>query len=274
MCDHEWQAYGHTRARPGGTGCPGCAKRTVTSTYNLAAVRPHIAAEWHPTRNGKKKPEHFTPGSGHRAWWLGGCGHEWEARISNRKTQGCPTCANKTEGPVDLTDFPNLLEELHPKESGRIDFRSSQRCWWECPKCDHEWQTSIGNRKNGTGCPSCAGKVATPSNCLAVTHPALAAEWHPTKNTLTPSQVVAGSNKRIWWECKNCQGAWEVRVVERYTGSGCPTCSGTGYDRIKPGVFYIMSGKTYGKIGISNRDTIEGRILHPLSANSVGDSWR
>ena len=31
-------------------------------------------------------------------------------------------------------------------------------------------------------------------------------EWHPTKNgNLTPQQVAAGSDKKVWWQ-KNCNG--------------------------------------------------------------------
>ena len=35
---------------------------------------------------------------------------------------------------------------------------------------------------------------------LSTTHPELAEQWHPTKNDeLTPDDVVAGSNKKAWW---------------------------------------------------------------------------
>lgn len=270
VCNHEWQAYGHTRLREKGGRCPGCAKRTVTSTYNLAAVHPRIAAEWHPTKNGGKKPEEFTPGSGTRAWWLGECGHEWEARISNRKTQGCPICASNRMG--DLSAHPHLIEQLHPCESNRTDFRSSERCWWKCPDCQHEWKALVGQRKFGTGCPACAGLVATSTNCLAATHPKLAAEWHPTKNTLTPSQVVAGSNKRIWWQCKGCQGEWDAVVVQRYMGSGCPHCAGNGgYDQKKPGFLYVLAGGQYGKIGISNRHALKSRLASHRCSGIYGE---
>ena len=34
-----------------------------------------------------------------------------------------------------------------------------------------------------------------------MTHPDLAAEWHPTKNTLTPTEVRPGSNRKVSWLC-------------------------------------------------------------------------
>ena len=37
---------------------------------------------------------------------------------------------------------------------------------------------------------------------LSVTHPEIATQWHPTENgDLTPSDVKAGSGKKVWWKC-------------------------------------------------------------------------
>ncbi|OLN24302.1 zinc-ribbon domain-containing protein [Desulfosporosinus metallidurans] len=40
-------------------------------------------------------------------------------------------------------------------------------------------------------------------NDLATTKPEIVQEWHPTKNgNLKPSDVVAGSERKVWWKCK------------------------------------------------------------------------
>ncbi|MFC1597080.1 DUF4268 domain-containing protein [Planctomycetota bacterium] len=67
-------------------------------------------------------------------------------------------------------------------------------------------------------------------NSLASKYPAIAAEWHPTKNgNLTPTDVVAGSNRIVWWKCaKGPDHEWRAMPSSR-TGnkkSGCPFCSG------------------------------------------------
>ena len=37
---------------------------------------------------------------------------------------------------------------------------------------------------------------------MAATHPALAEQWHPTKNgDLTPFDVRALTRTKIWWQC-------------------------------------------------------------------------
>ena len=61
---------------------------------SLAAVRPDLLSEWHPTKNGDLTPYDVRPCSDKKVWW-----HlpyedpktgkhfdfEWEARISNRR---------------------------------------------------------------------------------------------------------------------------------------------------------------------------------------------
>ncbi len=60
---------------------------------------------------------------------------------------------------------------------------------------------------------------------LAVAHPLLARQWHPTKNgTLTPADVTAGSHQRVWWRCEGGH-EWIATVQDRtQKGSGCPHC--------------------------------------------------
>lgn len=55
---------------------------------------PKLAKEWHPTKNGKLKPNMFKPHSKHKAWWLcSNCGNEYYARIGARSYgTGCPIC--------------------------------------------------------------------------------------------------------------------------------------------------------------------------------------
>lgn len=45
-------------------------------------------------------------------------------------------------------------------------------------------------------------RLVTGLNDLATVNPDLAAEWHPAKNApLLPSQVAAGTKKKVWWKC-------------------------------------------------------------------------
>lgn len=56
--DHEWQAPVSNRTRFG-LGCPFCAGRRLSVTNSFAARYPKIAAQWHPTLKGRRRPEQF-----------------------------------------------------------------------------------------------------------------------------------------------------------------------------------------------------------------------
>ncbi|MEO2013904.1 MAG: zinc-ribbon domain-containing protein [Fuerstiella sp.] len=64
---------------------------------------------------------------------------------------------------------------------------------------------------------------------LSVTHPDVAAQWHPAKNgKLGPSDVFAGSHKRVWWKCPKADDhEWLTKIVGRTRSrTGCPCCGG------------------------------------------------
>ncbi|WP_374113632.1 zinc-ribbon domain-containing protein [Microbacterium sp. zg.Y909] len=60
---------------------------------------------------------------------------------------------------------------------------------------------------------------------MATTHPRLAAEFHMTRNGgLTPTDVVAGTSKRLWWKCA-CGNEWPATGDSRANkGRSCGRC--------------------------------------------------
>ena len=53
-----------------------------------------LAAEWHPTKNGKLTPFNVSVKGAEKFWWAGSCGHEWQAVVAGRSTygSGCLRC--------------------------------------------------------------------------------------------------------------------------------------------------------------------------------------
>ena len=105
VCDkgHEWETSPSKRSN--GNGCPYCSNRIVGSDNNLAVVRPDIAQEWHPHRNGNLRPQNILPCSNRKVWWMCDKGHTWEALISNRTNPligggtSCPCCSKRISKP-------------------------------------------------------------------------------------------------------------------------------------------------------------------------------
>lgn len=209
----------------------------VSIKNSFATKMPSIAAEWHPVKNGSLLPTQVSPSSCKKVWWIGKCGHEWEATIVNRASQrtGCPYCSGKKvlAGFNDLkTVNPTLAEEWHPNKNqvkpSEITANSSLTAWWLCSVCGHEWETQVGSRTRGAGCPACFSlKRTVQRGSLQEANPSLAAEWHPTKNhPLQPTHVTVGNSMKVWWLGK-CGHEWEASVAQRACRkSGCPYCSG------------------------------------------------
>jgi len=88
---HEWDAIIGNRAK--GRGCPYCAGKLVYEDNCLQTLKPDIAKQWHPTKNGNLTPKDVTIKSDKKVWWLCEKGHKWDAKIGNRTNgTGCPHC--------------------------------------------------------------------------------------------------------------------------------------------------------------------------------------
>ncbi len=248
---HVWAAIvaNRTPAAPRSTsrGCPFCAYRKRSRDNSLAARRAALAREWHPTANGSLRPEQVGVSSTQRIWWrcARGPDHVWSAtvlsRVKGRRLSGCPFCARHR---VSVTNslarlVPAIAAQWHPTRNGpltpsHVDAHADVRVWWRCSKgSDHVWANTVRSRTRSTspsGCPCCANKRLSVTNSLATRFPALAREWHPTKNgALTPHHVIAGTSRRVWWRClRGPDHEWNAEVRAR-TGppkQGCPACHG------------------------------------------------
>jgi len=234
-----------------------CGQKVYIGFNDLETIRPDLAKEWHPTKNGNLQPSHVTLGSGKKVWWYlpyddpetgKHFNFEWQAVINTRvkKNAGCPFLISKKtiKGINDLTTvLPEIIKEWHPTKNGNLkpenySIGSHKIIWWylsyDDPKTnkhfDFEWKESIHNRIRGgriLQCPYLAGKkIWSGYNDLASQMPEIAEEWHFAKNRkITPEQVAVYSDKKVWWKC-NEGHEWRTSVHSRtFTGSGCPKCN-------------------------------------------------
>lgn len=170
---HEWQTKVVSRTRAG-TGCPSCVKRhrTVpTKSNNLARLYPEIAAQWHPTKNGKLRPAELTPGSNKAIWWKcsEGADHLWRTKVVSRTKAhtGCPFCAGKKPSKKNnlAVKYPDLASQWHPSRNGSltpkdVTSRTNMKVWWQCRiNKRHVWESAINKRTSrNQQCPKCNKK--------------------------------------------------------------------------------------------------------------------
>ena len=125
---------------------------------------PKLLKEFHPTKNGDKKPEDFTYGSGNKLWWLCEKGHEFQNspnQRTSRKNQ-CPYCSGKrvhNENNLEVL-FPEISKEWDFEKNGdlkpnQVTSKTMKKVWWKCDS-KHSYQSQIemkGTRNRG--CPQC-----------------------------------------------------------------------------------------------------------------------
>ena len=232
---HKWKTKIYHRTD--GTGCPYCAGlKPIIGETGLETLKPDIASQWHPTKNGDNLPSQYTCFSHHEAWWICKEGHEWMAPIYRRSRGcGCSVCNGKTiiSGVNDLeSKAPNLAKEwdycrnngISPKQ---VALHSNTKYHWICSLCGHFWKASPNNRANGRGCPKCGGHcVDSEVNSFAAMNHALIEQWDIGRNApLTAWDVAAFDNRDYYWICEHGH-SWPTSPANRSLGTRCPYCQG------------------------------------------------
>lgn len=241
---HEW--FTTILSRSTGTGCPACydATRAGRVSQPLADIAPELARQYvsavNPTTIHQQSLSAKTvlPNSKVTVEWREeSCGHSWEQTVekryaSYRRGTLCGVCDGRfvSAGVNDLfTKHPHLLTEWNVGKNGEppstLSEFSNEPADWVC-SMGHSYSSRISKRAQGQGCPVCSGKVVLiGGNDLASLNPAVAAEWHPTKNgLLRPDQFTANSGVKVWWVCEK-NHEWKTVIASRNAGRGCHLCS-------------------------------------------------
>ncbi len=232
---HPYEQAPYWRTNPKKTlGCPYCSMQKLLVGFNDFQTKfPDEAKEWDYARNMPIKPNEVTVNAKSQYHWLCAQGHTWEATTRSRAMgRGCHICSNyKTQAGVNDLEhlFPELAEEfsVHLNEGllpSMVSPGDNRKYIWICPK-GHEFPASPNDRTRGKKCGVCySRRLVRGVNDLASTHPALIAEWDYSKNTVDPSQIFAGYNKKVNWIC-SFRHEWTATPNSRAGGRGCSTCA-------------------------------------------------
>ena len=211
--------------------------------------RPQLLNEWDYHKNNELPftPQNIGYQSHKKVHWKCANGHEWFGPIQYRtgKWGGCPICSNQ-KILAGYNDFKTLcqknkleylLDEWDYEQNNQlqitpenISYQSKKKVYWKCAR-GHQWFGSIGSRTGKrSGCPVCANqKVLARHNdfetyCQTNQLEYLLDEWDYEKNDVSPSEIMPGSTRKIWWICK-AGHSWDARVGGRKQGRGCPVCA-------------------------------------------------
>jgi hypothetical protein len=269
LCEsgHSWIAIVNNRKK---SGCPVCSKRlTVAGTNDIASTSPKLAMEFDSSKNSQAL-ETVVDNQNALVWWKCDLGHSWRQapRIRSRGA-GCPFCSNQRVLPGfnDLqTKYPEVALWWDETKNGLLKPTgvmpgSNVKVDWLC-NVGHEFSDSVTRRVAAKGCPICLNRrLLVGFNDLMSRRPDLAAEWNYERNSVSPAEVIYSTKSRYWWLC-DIGHSWQIDPQSRSTGSGCPTCSKTGFKPEEPGRMYFLKNSDLQarKVGITNTSSRISRI--------------
>lgn len=154
--DHVWQRSVADEVKFN-RGCPMCKGKMFSVTNSVATLFPHVAAEWHPTKNGALTAAKVRSMSDRPVWFKcpEGPDHEWETRVRYRtmKGRGCPFCAGKRASVTNsiASLAPDLAREWHPTKNApltpeQVTIGSRRQVWWLRADTGEEFQARINSR--------------------------------------------------------------------------------------------------------------------------------
>ena len=246
---HIWSAPVYSRTS--GVGCPVCAHKKILVGFNDLATTHYelsLEADFDATS--------VIAGTHKKMPWICNINenHRWTAEVKSRAIggNGCPICA----GQQILVGF-NDLATTHPALSSqavgwdpRTVTRGTMQVFpWKCGQ-GHVWKAGVSTRVKGHGCSVCTNQTFQVGvNDLKTRFPDIAAQ----AIDFDTSTIGTGSSVVLSWQCEK-NHVWETTVRARTTGSGCPSCSVTGYDPGIEGWLYLIENSERGilKLGISN----------------------
>jgi hypothetical protein len=206
---------------------------------SFLSVYPDVAVEWDYVKNSPLTPDLFTPKSDQKFWWICSAHHSWQATIKNRTLRGsnCPDCSNRRRSKDTINrhrlrlgsiaeKFPELIsfwdqrnnEDANPKNVTAILTNSYS---WTCNR-KHTFTRQLQAMVKDQSCKLCES--------IKETHSEMLSEWDYSKNIgIDPIEITQGSDKPLWWICKNGH-SWSAAAVRRIReNKKCKTCSSLGF---------------------------------------------
>ena len=287
---HKWSSSINNRNKSNGqgNGCPFCSGHKVLKGFNdfetWCKNNKHfnLLKEWDYSNN-DKKPSEVTCGSHYLAMWkCSQCGKKWKTAVKARVSHpnsNCVNCSHKKqmismieskiieEGSLK-DNYPDIALEWDYSKNGKlkpenVTKASNKIVWWICPK-KHSYRASINHRTSKkSDCPYCSGhKVLKGFNDLETTDPDIVCEWNYQKNeTIKPSQISRGSNKKVWWLCKNCGYEWYGTVCDRIRRKTCPNCSTENKTSFPEQAILYYIKKSFPDAVNGDRNVLDGKEL-------------
>lgn len=219
----------------------------ICYTKTFQFHNPEQAKQWHNTKN-STQPWNVLKGSAKKYWFeCNRCKHDFDISIRNitRQGQWCPFCRSSkmcediacalcyaksfaSHSPSKASQWSHM----NPIGPDRVPYGSQKKYWFECAKCDHRFETTVGSITNmGSWCPYCSKKkrcVGQCHNCLSTSFQSFdidkVSQWSEMNDSI-PSNVSILSSQKYLFSCRVCEHYFMISPNLVCKGHWCPFCA-------------------------------------------------
>jgi very-short-patch-repair endonuclease len=143
-------------------------------------------------------------------------------------SKDCKDCFEKSFASHEKSKYWSLKNELKPEF---VLKNGDKKIWFNCDKCNHDFETQIKGITIGRWCPYCVNqKLCDNDDCKECFEKSFASHerslFWSSKNDISPRQIVQGTGKKYWFNCDKCCHEF-IKDIHKITGerSGwCPYC--------------------------------------------------
>lgn len=187
---------------------------------------------------------------------------------------GCYLCGRislESKQKKSQDDFVNEAESTHQSKYtySKVNYKNTKSKVIVTCKEHGDFTITPSAHLNGQGCARCKHVVVGNANRGNLNDSLL--DCIKTHGALYDYSLVTEYNhdrEKISVVCST-HGVFPVSWNNHKRGRGCPKCAKNGYNKAKPGTFYILIADNYTKVGITNR-AVELRVK-PISKSSGQD---
>ena len=139
----------------------------------------------------------------------------------------CMTCYSRSFATHEKAAYWSSKNEVDPSF---VLKSSNKKYWFDCTDCGHELEIALCNITNGQWCKYCnSDGLCNQENCLFchsksfASHPM--AEMWSSKNVIVPRMILRRSDKKMWFDCKDCGHLFKSALYSINKDYHCPYCA-------------------------------------------------
>lgn len=218
-----------------------CGNTKCSTCYNRSFATHHKSEYW-SSKNVLEPFEVLKSSNKKYLFDCNDCGHELEMIVKNVSigqwckycnrdglcsSNNCDFCYKKSFASHPMAINWSNKNDITPRE---VLKGSDKKFWFDCSKCNHDFESVLCSIKNNNHCPYCTNqKLCLYSECNTCFIKSCASHnicnaWS-SNNEISPRMLFLQSNKKIIFNCLTCFHTYDTKVQHYINRNGsCPYC--------------------------------------------------